>query len=146
MCRLAISFTLSELSCSNIWFKADTLSNLIRTIYINKTISNRAAFSCWRQIESVNMNILRVVFLLIGFLVATEAIGDIFLRRIYASSGLYGSGNKNGGQRNSNINFQTTRKPTKAPRGRSFKEICRAVNPAPYSFPNKIPFPSVPIC
>lgn len=93
------------------------------------------------------MNILRVVLLLIASLVATEALSDIFLRRIYASSSLYGSGNKNAGNRNGgNINFQTTRKPTKAPRGRSYKDICRAVNPAPYSFPNKIPFPSVPIC
>lgn len=93
------------------------------------------------------MNIIRVLLLVIASLVVTEGIGDIFLRRIYASSGFYGGGKQNAGQRNAaNINFQTTRKPTKAPRGRSYKDICRAVNPAPYSFPNKLPFPSVPIC
>lgn len=26
--------------------------------------------------------------------------------------------------------------------GRTYKEICGAINPAPYAFPNKIPFPS----
>lgn len=26
--------------------------------------------------------------------------------------------------------------------GRTYKEICGVINPAPYAFPNKIPFPS----
>ena len=26
--------------------------------------------------------------------------------------------------------------------GRTYKEICRAINPAPYALPNKIPYPS----
>lgn len=30
--------------------------------------------------------------------------------------------------------------------GRSYKEICRAINPAPYAFPGKAPFPAVPVC
>lgn len=42
--------------------------------------------------------------------------------------------------------LQTEKPRTAKPRGRSFKEICRAINPAPHAFPNKIPYPSVPIC
>lgn len=89
------------------------------------------------------MNFLRVLLLVIVAAVSTEAIGEIFLKRIYASSNYFNSGNS----RNvpPTVSFETTRRPTKA-RGRSYKDICRAVNPAPYSFPNKIPFPSVPIC
>lgn len=88
------------------------------------------------------MKFLRVVFLLIASVIVAEGIGETFLRRIYASSNFYNTGNnRNIGK----VNFETTRRTTKA-RGRSYKEICRAVNPAPYSFPNKIPFPSVPIC
>jgi hypothetical protein len=35
-------------------------------------------------------------------------------------------------------------KTTKA--GRSYKDICRVINPNPYAFPNKVPFPSAPVC
>lgn len=80
--------------------------------------------------------------MVIAFVVLAEGISDVFLRRIFASNNVYGSEKKNSG---SGSRFETTRKPTKA-RGRSYKDICRAVNPAPYSFPNKIPYPSVPIC
>lgn len=77
-------------------------------------------------------------------LMLTEAIGDAFLKRIFASNGYSG----NSAVSYQNYNYETTTKRVKSekPRGRSFKEICRAVNPAPYSFPNKIPYPSVPIC
>lgn len=78
--------------------------------------------------------------MVIALVVAAEGIGEIFLRRIIASNNVYGSGNRNGG-----VRFETTRRTTKA-RGRTFKDICRAQNPAPYAFPNKLPFPSVPIC
>lgn len=30
--------------------------------------------------------------------------------------------------------------------GRSYKEICKAINPSPYAFPGKSPFPAVPVC
>lgn len=80
--------------------------------------------------------------MVITLVVLAEGLGDAFLRRIFASNNVYGGGNKNSVN---GVRFETTRKPTKA-RGRSYKDICRAVNPAPYSFPNKIPYPSVPIC
>jgi hypothetical protein len=87
------------------------------------------------------MKFLRVIFVVIALAVMAEGIGDVFLRRIFASNNAYGGGNRN----SANGRFETTRKPTKA-RGRSYKDICRAANPAPWAFPNKIPYPSVPIC
>lgn len=27
-----------------------------------------------------------------------------------------------------------------------WKEICRMINPDPYAFPDRVPYPSVPIC
>lgn len=30
--------------------------------------------------------------------------------------------------------------------GERWKEICRTINPDPYAFPGRIPYPSVPIC
>lgn len=88
------------------------------------------------------MKFLRVIFVVIALAVMTEGLGEVFLKRILASNNAYGNGYRNTGNV---VRFETTRRPTKA-RGRSYKDICKAVNPAPYSFPNKIPYPSVPIC
>lgn len=75
---------------------------------------------------------------LLSLMMFGDAIAAPFLERLYSVNGY------NYGYRN----VQTTRRRprTEKPRGRSFKEICRAINPAPYAFPNKIPYPSVPIC
>lgn len=88
------------------------------------------------------MKLFCAIFIVMSTLVLTEALGDAFLKRIFASSGYPN------GVSYQNFNYETTTKKVKVEkqRGRSFKEICRAVNPAPYSFPNKIPYPSVPIC
>ncbi|XP_058813890.1 uncharacterized protein LOC131677841 [Topomyia yanbarensis] len=32
------------------------------------------------------------------------------------------------------------------PKGRSYKEICRVVNPTPYALPGRVPFPAAPFC
>jgi hypothetical protein len=40
--------------------------------------------------------------------------------------------------------YPTKQRPQKE--GRSYKEICKAINPSPYAFPGKLPFPSVPVC
>lgn len=90
--------------------------------------------------EERKMKALQVIFAIISLLVLTEALSGPFLERIYSFNGytVYNNAHQRPGQ---------TRRPrTEKPRGRSFKDICRFVNPAPYSFPNKIPYPSVPIC
>lgn len=90
-----------------------------------------------------SLNIIFVVVL--ALLLIGDAIAAPFLQRIYTVNGFsggYGSPHDSYGNRH-----QTTRRlVTQKPRGRSYKEICRAVNPAPFAYPNKIPYPSVPIC
>ena len=60
--------------------------------------------------------------------------------------------NNNGYYNDYNEYQQYNPKPTRTaarnpkPKGRTYSEICRQVNPAPYAFPNKLPFPSVPVC
>lgn len=70
----------------------------------------------------------------------SEAFALPFLERIY--------GLNSNGYRQTHLPTKRVRVTARShkPRGRSYKDICRAVNPAPYSFPNKIPYPSVPIC
>lgn len=81
------------------------------------------------------MFVVVLAVLLIG-----DSIAAPFLQRIY--SPYYGSPHESYGNRHPT----TRRLVTQKPRGRSYKEICRAVNPAPFAYPNKIPYPSVPIC
>lgn len=89
-----------------------------------------------------------IIVVVCSIMLTTEAFGDYsdLLKKIIASNGY--NYNSAIAYPPNNVNYHTTRRPirTEKPRGRSYKEICRAVNPAPYSFPNKIPFPSVPIC
>jgi hypothetical protein len=86
------------------------------------------------------MEILKVFVMILSLFVLSEAVTGPFFEKIYSGYPISGSG----GYRY----IQTTRRrpQTQKPRGRSYKEICRAINPAPYAFPNKIPFPSVPVC
>ncbi|KAG5673470.1 hypothetical protein PVAND_003515 [Polypedilum vanderplanki] len=91
---------------------------------------------------------LVILSILICLATCANSLGDAFLRRIFAING-YSSNNNypntyNNGVSYQNFKYETTKKPK--PSGRSFKDICRAANPAPYSFPNKLPYPSVPIC
>jgi len=86
------------------------------------------------------MKLLCIICLVILAL-TTSSLASPFLERLYNPNSYnvnpFGSGRS----------IQTTRRArTTKQRGRSFKEICRAINPAPYAFPNKIPYPSVPIC
>jgi hypothetical protein len=77
--------------------------------------------------------------IVLSLMMLGETFAQPFLQRIYNVNGynLGGYGNVH----------TTRRRPrTEKPRGRSYKDICRAINPAPYAFPNKIPYPSVPIC
>lgn len=89
------------------------------------------------------MKTLRIIFVaVLAMLMIGDAIAAPFLQKIYNVNGYnsdhYGSPYQS---------YQSNRRPhTQKPRGRSYKDICRAVNPAPYAFPNKIPYPSVPIC
>lgn len=98
------------------------------------------------------MRYICVVFVvMMSVVLLTDAISDAFLRRIFASNGYTNSFQSSNGYQPArsyqNLNYETTRRPrVEKPKGRSYKDICRAVNPAPYSFPNKIPYPSVPIC
>ena len=64
--------------------------------------------------------------MLILLIIAAESIGDDFLRRIFASYDAFGSENRNYGNRFEHVPYRTTR--TSRPRGRSYKEICRAVS------------------
>lgn len=32
------------------------------------------------------------------------------------------------------------------PKGRSYKDICRVVNPTPYALPGSVPYPAAPFC
>lgn len=86
------------------------------------------------------MKTFKIIFaVVLSLMMFGDVLATPFLQKIYNLNGY------NGGYGN----VQTTRRPrhyTQKPKGRTFKEICRAVNPAPYSFPNKIPYPSVPIC
>ncbi|EJY57440.1 AAEL017139-PA [Aedes aegypti] len=34
----------------------------------------------------------------------------------------------------------------KKPKGRSYKDICRVVNPTPYALPGSVPYPAAPFC
>lgn len=87
-------------------------------------------------------NFKAIFVFVLSMLMLSEAISGPFLETIYSGYPVSGSGFRY---------VQATSRPsqrkrtTKA-RGRSYKEICRAINPAPYAFPNKIPYPSVPIC
>lgn len=86
-----------------------------------------------------SLNIL--LKMIIVLLLCTEAMmAASFLEKLFGDlSGFSGYHQRS---------FGTTRAPAKTqkPKGRSYKEICRAVNPAPFAFPNKLPYPSVPIC
>jgi hypothetical protein len=82
-----------------------------------------------------NLNLTLVVVL--SLMIFGEAFSAPFLERLYNGyPGVF--------RQVQTTRRQTTR--TEKPRGRSYKDICRAINPAPYAFPNKIPYPSVPIC
>lgn len=86
------------------------------------------------------MKTLKIIFVIaLSLMVIGETFAAPFLERIY---GL----NVYNGQNPSRVQTTRRRPRTEKPRGRSYKEICRAINPAPYAFPNKIPYPSVPIC
>lgn len=83
-----------------------------------------------------------LITMIIVVLLCTEAMmAASFFEKLFGDiSGLSGYHQRS---------FGTTRTPvarTQKPKGRSYKEICRAVNPAPFAFPNKLPYPSVPIC
>lgn len=92
-----------------------------------------------------SLNIL--ITMIIVVLLCTEAtMAASFFEKLFGDiSGLSGYHQRS---------FGTTRTPvarypaarTQKPKGRSYKDICRAVNPAPFAFPNKLPYPSVPIC
>lgn len=85
------------------------------------------------------MKTLKVVLVIfVSLMIIGDTLATPFLERIY-------NANTNNGYRI----IRTTKRSrarTEKPRGRSFKDICRAINPAPYAYPNKIPYPSVPIC
>jgi hypothetical protein len=85
------------------------------------------------------MKTLRIIFaVVLSLMMFGDVFASPFLQTLYNLNGYSGYGN-----------VHTTRRPrlqTQKPKGRSYKDICRAINPAPYAFPNKIPYPSVPIC
>jgi hypothetical protein len=89
------------------------------------------------------MILCRIVLVLILFTFRIQALNEPFLKRIFDSTGFNGVYRM---QHNYGQHQTTKRTHIEKPRGRSFKEICQAVNPAPYSFPNNIPFPKVPVC
>lgn len=80
-----------------------------------------------------------LLILLLVTLILSQTFATSFLEKIYGGHQV----NKGGYKHTQTIK---KRPRTEKPRGRSYKDICRAVNPAPYAFPNRIPYPSVPIC
>jgi hypothetical protein len=86
------------------------------------------------------MKTFKTIFVIVlSLMMLGEVLSAPFLERLY-NVNVYGHGGRQ-------VPTTTRRRPrTEKPRGRTFKEICRAINPAPYAFPNKIPYPSVPIC
>lgn len=75
----------------------------------------------------------------VTMMLADIVFADPFLERLFNANN-YNPTNI----RPANIPQTRRYKTTKA--GRSYKDICRVVNPAPYAFPNKFPYPSVPVC
>ncbi|CRK88988.1 CLUMA_CG002548, isoform A [Clunio marinus] len=90
-------------------------------------------------------NLFVVAFIVLA--VICESFASPFLQELFNLNG-YNQGYNLGYSNEYSRNVQPARRrpATPKPRGRSYKDICRAVNPAPYAFPNKIPYPSVPIC
>lgn len=107
-----------------------------------------------------NLKILILaIFAFIISLTFTEAAPSFGLEKLFGDLTGYNSGYNNGynngynGYNNGyNGNQQYYPQPTRAvakspkPKGRTYTEICRQVNPAPYALPNRLPFPSVPVC
>lgn len=60
-----------------------------------------------------------------------------------ANSGGYG-GNQYGYYGTGGGSYTPTQK--RKPKGRSYKDICRVVNPTPYALPGSVPFPGAPFC
>jgi hypothetical protein len=85
------------------------------------------------------MKALKAIFaIFVSLMLFAEVFGVPFLGKNYGAN-VYG-GQRVQTTRRRSVNAATRRK------GRTYKEICRAINPAPYAFPNKVPFPSVPVC
>lgn len=97
-----------------------------------------------------NLQILIVaIFALIISLTFTEATPSFGLEKLFGDLTGYNSGYNNGYNNGYNdYNPKPTRTVARnpKPKGRTYSEICRQVNPAPYSMPGKLPFPSVPVC
>jgi hypothetical protein len=101
--------------------------------------SGEKSRNCARKDRKKIMAILKAFVVILSLLVLTDALTGPFFEKIYSGYPVSGSGYR--------FVQPTRRRPqTQKPRGRSYKEICRAINPAPYAFPNKIPYPSVPVC
>jgi len=88
-----------------------------------------------REMKGLNCYfMIAIVLTLLG-----SVIGAAFLEAIYGVNRYSANGYR--------TIQPTTIRPKPRPRpqrrnGRTYKEICGAINPAPYAFPNKIPFPS----
>lgn len=78
----------------------------------------------------------------------TEAAPSFGLEKLFGDLTGYNSGYNSGYNDNRQYNSNPTRTASwnSKPKGRTYAEICRQVNPAPYALPNKLPFPSVPVC
>lgn len=88
------------------------------------------------------MSSLKIIFVVfVSLIVIGDAFAAPFLERIYNANTFNGQVHQ--GNRRANKRHRAR---TEKPRGRSYKDICRAVNPAPYAFPNMMIYPSVPIC
>lgn len=82
---------------------------------------------------------LLVILAMVAVVVADVLSLPSFLERLYSANN-YNPTNVRPAQ----APQQPKRRTTKA--GRSYKDICRVVNPNPYAFPGKFPYPAVPIC
>lgn len=100
-----------------------------------------------------NLQILIVaIFAFMISLTSIEAAPSFGLEKLFGDLTGYNSEYNNGYNNGYNGNQQYYPQPTRAvarspkPKGRTYTEICRQVNPAPYALPNRLPFPSVPVC
>lgn len=90
------------------------------------------------------MRILRnwfIILAMISLVIADVLALPNFLERLYSANN-YNPTNVRPAQV---LSQQPPRRRT-TKSGRSYKDICRVVNPAPHAFPGKFPYPAVPIC